>query len=194
MRKAKPYASMKTGQIKASPIESEIHPSHKTPFYALCISRLHRAVTSENPHQNDAPFLRRRWLFRIRFSPVRCRRRETYPENHTRPASFCTSHLASCFDDSAKGAPASSARKRACARYRSLKVALAGKSIVTVRNTHLKTATDVDVSGRRKPRKQGYPKSWNGQAGGFLNVPLKTGLKTSTERKTICQDTHLYVI
>lgn len=68
MRKAKPYASMKTGQIKASPIESEIHPSHKTPFYALCISRLHRAVTSENPHQNDAPFLRRRWLFRIRFS------------------------------------------------------------------------------------------------------------------------------
>ena len=68
MRRSDTYVTTKNGQIKASPIESEIHPSHKTPFYALCISRLHRAVTSENPHQNDAPFLRRRWLFRIRFS------------------------------------------------------------------------------------------------------------------------------
>ena len=57
MRKAKPYASMKTGQIKASPIESEIHPSHKTPFYALCISPLQGAVTFENLHRNDASFL-----------------------------------------------------------------------------------------------------------------------------------------
>ena len=28
---------------KPSAYESEIHPSHKTSFYALCISRLHRA-------------------------------------------------------------------------------------------------------------------------------------------------------
>ena len=28
---------------KPSAFESEIHPSHKTSFYALCISRLHRA-------------------------------------------------------------------------------------------------------------------------------------------------------
>ena len=28
---------------KPSALESEIHPSHKTPFCTLCISRLHRA-------------------------------------------------------------------------------------------------------------------------------------------------------
>ena len=43
MRKPEMRVKTKTGQNKASPIESEIHPSHKTPFYALCISRLHRA-------------------------------------------------------------------------------------------------------------------------------------------------------
>jgi len=67
MRKEEVHVTTKNGQIKASPIESEIHPSHKTPFYALCISPLQGAVTFENSHQNAAPFLRRRWLFRIRF-------------------------------------------------------------------------------------------------------------------------------
>ena len=68
MREAEVHVTTKTGQIKASPIESEIHPSHKTPFYALCISLLRRAVTFENPHLLDASFLRCRWLFRIRFA------------------------------------------------------------------------------------------------------------------------------
>ena len=30
-----------------SALESEIHPSHKTSFCTLCISRLHRAITPE---------------------------------------------------------------------------------------------------------------------------------------------------
>ncbi|GEM_PF-3001409 len=46
LRKAKAYVSVKNGQIKASPIESEIHPSHKPAVYTLCISRLHRARRS----------------------------------------------------------------------------------------------------------------------------------------------------
>ena len=126
------------------------------------------------------------------FLPVRCRRRETYPENHTRPASFCTNHLASCFDDSAKGAPASSARKRACARNRSLKVALAGKSIVTVRNTNLKISI---TCGRFRSSEavKTEPSKERKRAGRKISPhPLKTGLKTSTERKTICQDIHLF--
>ena len=115
-------------------------------------------------------------------------------KNHTRPASFCTNHLASCFDDSAKGAPASSARKRACARNRSLKVALAGKSIVTVRNTNLKISI---TCGRFRSSEavKTEPSKERKRAGRKISPrPLKTGLKTSTERKTICQDTHLYVI
>ena len=32
---------------KPSAFESEIHPSHKTSFCTLCISRLHRAITPE---------------------------------------------------------------------------------------------------------------------------------------------------
>ncbi len=34
MRKTEAYASLKTGQNKASPTESEIHPSHKPAVYA----------------------------------------------------------------------------------------------------------------------------------------------------------------
>ena len=43
MRKRKPNATPATGQTKASPNESEIHPSHKPAVYALCISPLQGA-------------------------------------------------------------------------------------------------------------------------------------------------------
>ena len=33
--------------IQPSAFESEIHPSHKTSFCTLCISRLHRAITPD---------------------------------------------------------------------------------------------------------------------------------------------------
>ncbi len=154
----------KNGQTKASPIESEIHPSHKTPFYALCISRLHRARRDcSQAHLARAAYprgyaprialaggrhLRKSASKRCSFSPAPMA--FPYPfflpsdvaagkrirKNHTRPASFCTNHLASCFDDSAKGAHASSARERAYARNRSPKVALAGKPMTAVRNTN----------------------------------------------------------
>ena len=165
MRKKEVYVTTKNGQIKASPIESEIHPSHKTPFYALCISRLHRAVTFENPHQKDAPVLRCRWLFCIRFAfrtlslPGSCQQGKDVPDallfpltsglpcglisysparfprkrirkTHTRPAMFCRNHLAIRFDDPAELPAAFIARKRAYARNRSPKVALAEKTLL----------------------------------------------------------------
>lgn len=147
MRKTEVHVTTKTGQIKASPIESEIHPSHKTPFYALCISRLHRARRDcSQAHlarvaypRGFAPrialaggrHLRKVASKRCSFSPAPMA--FPYPfcfpsavaagkrirKNHTLPASFCTNHLAFCFDDSAKGAAASSTRKRAYARNRS---------------------------------------------------------------------------
>ena len=65
MRSVKAYVTLKTGQNKASPTESEIHPSHKPAVYALCISLLRRAVTVERSAPNGASFLWCRWLFRI---------------------------------------------------------------------------------------------------------------------------------
>ncbi len=169
MRKANTHVTTKTGQNKASPIESEIHPSHKTPFYTLCISPLQGAVTFENMHRNDASFLQCRWLFRIRFCfPSTVAAQERIQKTHMRPAAFCTNHLASCFDDSVKGAAAFSARKRAYARNRSPKVALAGKTMTAVRIPTEKTASHVDVLGSQKLRKQGLPESENGQVGGIL--------------------------
>ncbi len=70
MRRTETHASTKTGQIKASPTESEIHPSHKPAVYALCISPLQGAATFENPHRNGASFLLCRWLLRIGSDPV----------------------------------------------------------------------------------------------------------------------------
>ena len=160
MRKKEAYVTTKTEQIKASPIESEIHPSHKTPFYALCISLLRRTVTLENPHRNDASFLRQRWLFCIRFAfrmlslPGSCQQGKEVPaallfpltsglpcdltsysqarfprkriwKIHTRTVMFYRNHLAIHFDDPAELPAAFIARKRAYARNRSPKVALA---------------------------------------------------------------------
>ena len=70
MRKRKPNATPATGQTKASPNESEIHPSHKPAVYALCISPLQGAVTIENQRKNSASFLKCRWLFRAGSDPV----------------------------------------------------------------------------------------------------------------------------
>ena len=64
MRRRTPYTTPITGQSKASPNESEIHPSHKPAVYALCISPLQGADAYENLHQHTASFLRRRWFFR----------------------------------------------------------------------------------------------------------------------------------
>jgi len=138
MRKVEVHETTKTGQIKASPIESEIHPSHKTLFYALCISLLRRAVTFENLHQNDAPFLRRRWLFRIRFSsrPLSLPRNVSGKTICGRPPSVQTiSFPASMIQRKARPLIA---RKRAYARNRSPKVALAGKTMTAVRKYQLK--------------------------------------------------------
>lgn len=135
MREAEVHVTTKTGQIKASPIESEIHPSHKTPFYApgyfaLAGGRHLRKFASKRCSFSPAPM-----AFPYPFCfPSTVAARKRIRKTHMRPAAFCTNHLASCFDDSAKGAAAFSARERAYARNRSPKVALAGKPMTVVRN------------------------------------------------------------
>ena len=165
MQKTEVHVTTKTGQNKASPIESEIHPSHKTPFYALCISRLHRARRSYSQvHLARAAYprgfaprialaggrhLRKYASKRCLFSPAtmgfpfRNRIRKT----HARSVVFCRKTSRFRLDDFAIPLAALSARKRAYVRNRSPKVALVAKTSVT-----------------------------------------------STERKPICQDIHLYVM
>ncbi len=97
MQKAEVHVTMKTGQIKASPTESEIHPSHKPAVYApgyFAIassqtqllagapggSRVSSGLCSEDrscggPSPSKDPrkyasFLRRRWLFRTGSDPA----------------------------------------------------------------------------------------------------------------------------
>ncbi len=169
MRKAEVHVTTKNGQIKASPIESEIHPSHKTPFYALCISLLRRAVTFENPHLLNASFLRRRWLFRIRFAF----RPQSLPGNGygkptrglppfartiSRPASMIL-RKARPLSQPGNGRMLVTAPLRSHSR---------GKPLQQHEIPTEKTASHVDVSGRQRPRKQGLPDSENGQAGGIL--------------------------
>ena len=123
---------------------------------------------------------------------VRCCCRETYPEKPYAACLLLYKPSRFRFDDSAKGSAASSARKRAYARNRSPKVALAGKSIVTVRNTNLKISI---TCGRFRSSEavKTEPSKERKRAGRKISPrPLKTGLKTSTERKTICQDIHLF--
>ena len=70
------------------------------------------------------------------FLTVRCHCRETYPEKPYAACRLLHEPSRFRFDDSAKGAAAFLARKRAYARNRSPKVALAGKTMAAVRNTN----------------------------------------------------------
>ena len=151
--------------------------THRTKLrFMLCVFR---DCIEPSPSRSRAiirsSYLRRRWLFRIRFAsrplslPGSCQRwedaltahlssmtsglpcdlisysparfpRKRIRKTHTRPAMFCRNHLAIRFDDPAELPAALSARKRAYARNRSPKVALAGKTLLQPTITARKTA------------------------------------------------------
>ena len=136
MRKAEVHVTTKTGQNKASPIERNTPIAQNSVlcsvYFAPAESRHLRKSASDRCSFSLVPM-----AFPYPFCfPFTVAARKWIQKTHMRPAAFCTNHLASCFDDSAKGAAAFSARKRTHARNHSPKVVLAGKLMTAMQNTN----------------------------------------------------------